>query len=162
MRTRKNIDLEPWFCEFHENDIEQYKTTCGQGARKSAVKIALSRVPLAFTVSSNLSALDGDLGEIREGEGGEGGFGGVRGGWDDCKGMESIAGYLKWTIFGSRKSTCSKDVDTNAAAWCACWSLGGSHFDCPRCTRSKTQQMEHAHKPTVENVCTRVLKRHVP
>ena len=76
--------------------------------------------------------------------------------------MESIAGYLKWTIFGSRKSTCSKDVDTNAAAWCACWSLGGSHFDCPRCTRSKTQQMEHAHKPTVENVCTRVLKRHGP
>ena len=46
--------------------------TCGQGARKSAAKTALSRAPLALTVSIDLSASDEDGG--------------------DCKGVESPRG----------------------------------------------------------------------
>ena len=42
--------------------------TCGQGARKSASTIALSRAPLALTVSTDLSASDGEQDEIRVGK----------------------------------------------------------------------------------------------
>ena len=38
--------------------VDFLKTTCGQGARKSAAKTALFRAPLALTVSIDLSASD--------------------------------------------------------------------------------------------------------
>ena len=55
-----------------ENAILLLASTCGQGARKSAAKTALSRAPLALTVSIDLSASDEDGG--------------------DCKGVESPRG----------------------------------------------------------------------
>ena len=48
-----------------QKTLQNVMKTCGQGARKSAAKTALSRAPLALTVSIDLSASGGEQGRTR-------------------------------------------------------------------------------------------------